>query len=165
MARREGPPLSAPLGKGPAHLETARAGVDGGPSLGELFRQLAEDSTTLVRQEIELAKGEIGENVRRTAAGAAWIAAGAVVALLGLLVLIAALVVAVGDLLDNYWLAALIVGLAFVAIGGVLALAAAKRLKRVNLRPTATMETLQEDKRWARAEIQQVKRELTRSTD
>ena len=139
--------------------------VAGEASLGELFRQLAQDGTTLVRQEIELAKGEIGESVRRTATGAGWIAAGGVVALLGLLVLIAALVVGVGDALDNYWLAALIVGGGFVVVGAVLALLAAKRLKRVSFKPTATLETLQDDKRWAQEEIQQVKRGLTRSTD
>jgi hypothetical protein len=139
--------------------------VEGEASLGELFRQLAQDGGALVRQEIELAKGELGESVRRTATGAGWIVAGAVVALLGLLVLIAALVVGLGDALDNYWLAALLVGGGFVVIGAILALLAAKRLKRVSFRPNATIETLQDDKRWARAEIQQVKRELTRATD
>ena len=139
--------------------------VEGDPSLGELLRQLAQESSALMRQEIELAKSEIAVGARRTARGAGWIAAGAVVALFGLLVLIAALVVGVGDLLDNYWLSALIVGLAFVAVGALLALAAAKRLKRVRFKPAVTIESLQEDKRWAQAEIRGMKRELTRSTD
>ena len=137
----------------------------GDPSLGELFRQLAQDGSALIRQELALAKGEIGESVRRGAGGAGWIAAGGVVALLGLLVLIAALVVGIGDALDSYWLGALVVGGAFVAVGGMLALLAAKRLKRVAFAPAATIETLRDDARWAQAEIQQVKRELTRSTD
>ena len=146
--------------------EVGRGGGRGPePSLGELFRQLAQEGSTLVRQEVELARGEIGEGVRRTATGAGWIAAGTVAAVLGLLLLIAALIAGLGDALDNYWLSALIVGGAFVLIGAVLALLAAGRLKRVSFKPTATIETLQDDKRWAQGEIQQVKRALTRPTD
>ena len=152
--------------RGPtAEPERAPGRIDGDPSIGELFRQLAQDSSTLVRQEIELAAEEIGESVRRTASGAGWIAAGALTVLLGLLVLIAALVVGLGGVLDSYGLSALIVGLVFVVIGAVLALTAAKRLKRLDLRPTATLEALQDDKRWAQAEIRQAKRELARPTD
>ena len=152
--------------RGPtAEPDRSRGRTEGDPSIGELFRQLAQDRSTLVRQEIELATEEIGESVRRTATGAGWVAAGALTALLGLLVLIAALVVGLGGLLGSYWLAALIVGLVFVVIGAALALTAAKRLKRLDLKPTATLEALQDDKRWAQAEIRRAKRELARPTD
>jgi hypothetical protein len=141
------------------HEERERA------SLGELFGKLAHDGATLVRQEIELAKTELGESARRAALGAGWVAAGGAIILIGLLVLIAALVVGLGDLLGSYWLSALLVGLAFVAVGAVVALAALKRLKRADLRPAATMQTMEHDKRWARAELQQLKRDFTRSPE
>ena len=143
--------------------------VDGGEregaSLGELFRELAHDSGTLLRQEIELAKWDFAASIRRTTLGAGWIAAGAAVALLAVLLLVAALVVALGDLLDSYWLAALIVGLLFVGAGGALAATAAKRLKAARLKPEATLEMLREDRRWAQTELHQAKHELTRSPE
>ncbi len=131
------------------------------PSLGELFRQLTQDSTTLIRQEIALAKAELRENMGGVARSAAMIAVGGAVALVGLLVLTAFLVILLGDLMANYWLAALIVGLLFAVIGGVLVLTHLKRLRETNLRPDQTIQTLQEDKRWLQSEVQEVKRELT----
>ena len=143
----------------------AADGEKEGPSVSELFRQLARDSGALLRQEIELAKSELAASLRRTAVGAGWLAGGAAVVLLAVLVLVAALVVALGDLLDRYWLAALIVGLLFVVVGGALAAAAAKRLKTARLKPEATLEMLREDRRWAQTELHQVKHELTRSPE
>lgn len=131
------------------------------PSLGELFRQLAQDSSTLIRQEVALAKTELTRSLSRAAVGAAGIVAGALVAVVGVLVLIAALVVGLGDLIDNYWLSALIVGVLFVAIGGLLAKSNLDRVKGVDYKPDLTIQTLKEDKRWAQAEAQQVKRDLT----
>ncbi|HEV2132273.1 MAG TPA: phage holin family protein [Longimicrobiaceae bacterium] len=131
------------------------------PSLGELFRQLTQDSTTLIRQEIALAKAELRENMGGVARSAAMIAVGGAVALVGLLVLTAFLVILLGDLIGNYWLAALIVGLLFAVIGGVLVSTHLKRLRETNLRPDQTIQTLQEDKQWLQSEIQDVKRELT----
>jgi len=131
------------------------------PSLGELFRQLTQDSTTLIRQEIALAKAELRENMGGVARSAAMIAVGGAVALVGVLVLTAFLVILLGDLMGNYWLAALIVGLLFAVSGGVLVSTHLKRLRETNLRPDQTIETLQEDKRWIQSEIQDVKRELT----
>ncbi len=131
------------------------------PSLGELFRQLTQDSATLIRQEVALAKAELSETASRVARSAAMIAVGGALALVGLLVLTAFLVVLLGDLMDNYWLSALIVGLLFAIIGAVLASTYLKRLRETNLRPDQTIQTLQEDKRWLQSEVQEVKRELT----
>lgn len=130
------------------------------PSLGELFKQLAQDSATLVKQEVALAKAEMRENLRTAGKDAAMIAVGGGLLLVGLLVLTAFLVAALGDLLDNYWLGALIVGLAYVVVGGVLARKYLGNLKKDDLGPDQTIQTLKEDKRWLQSEIQQAKREL-----
>lgn len=130
------------------------------PQLGELFRQLAQDSATLVRQEVALAKAEIRENVKTVARNAAIIGAGAVLALLGTLVLIACLVMVVGDALDEYWLGALIVGGLFLVIGGIMAKQALGNLKAESLAPEQTIETLKEDKQWLQSEIKQARREM-----
>lgn len=135
-------------------------GPDPDPSLGELFKQLAQDSATLVKQEMALAKAEMRENLRTAGKDAAMIAVGGGLLLVGLLVLTAFLAAALGDLLDNYWLGALIVGLAYVVIGGVLAKKYMANLKRDDLGPGQTIQTLKEDKRWLQSEIQQAKKEL-----
>lgn len=130
------------------------------PSLGELFKQLAQDSATLVKQEVALAKVEMRENLRSAGKDAAMIAVGGGLLLVGLLVLTAALVAVIGDALDNYWLGALIVGLLFVVIGGVLAKNNLAKLKKDGLGPEQTIQTLKEDKRWLQSEMQQAKKEL-----
>ncbi len=127
------------------------------PSLGELFKQLAQDSATLVKQEVALAKVEMRENLRSATKDAAMIAVGGGLLLVGILVLTAFLVAALGDLLDNYWLGALIVGLVYVGIGGVLAKKYMGNLKKDDMGPDQTIESLKEDKRWLQSEIQQAK--------
>jgi uncharacterized membrane protein YqjE len=130
------------------------------PGLGDLIRQLAQDSATLVRQEVALAKAEIRENVKTAARNAAMIAAGGVLLLLGGLVLIACLVMVVGDALDEYWLGALIVGGLFLIIGGIMAKKALGNLKQESLAPEQTIETLKEDKQWLQNEMRSARRDL-----
>ena len=50
-------------------------------SFGELFKQLSEQASTLVRQEVDLARAEMGEKGRRAGVGAGLIGAGGVLAL------------------------------------------------------------------------------------
>lgn len=130
------------------------------PGLGDLVRSLAQDSATLVRQEMALAKAELRQNVKSVARDIIMIAVGGFVALVGVLVLIAALVVAVGDALDQYWLGALIVGVLFLAVGGLLAKKFAGNLGKEEMAPTRTIETLKEDKQWLQSEMKQARREL-----
>jgi uncharacterized membrane protein YqjE len=143
--------------RAPERVPTA---LDGDQSLGTLFSQLAHDSTTLIRQEIALAKAEVRQSVQQTTNGAAKLGVAAALATVGALVLTAFLVLLLGDLLDNYWLSALIVGVVFLVIGGLLAMSGMRKLKAVQLAPEATLATLKEDKAWAQSELQQVKRDL-----
>ncbi|HEX8904395.1 MAG TPA: phage holin family protein [Longimicrobiaceae bacterium] len=130
------------------------------PQLGDLFRQLAQDSATLVRQEMALAKAELRENVKSVARDTAKIAVGAVLAVVGALVLVLFLVLLLGDALGKYWLGALIVGVLLLAIGGFLAMGAMKRLKKDTITPDQTLQTLKEDKQWLQSEMKQVRRDL-----
>jgi uncharacterized membrane protein YqjE len=130
------------------------------PPLGELVKQLAQDSATLVRQEMALAKTELRQNLTSMAKDAAMIAVGGVIAAVGGLVLVAFLVILLGSVLGNYWLSALIVGGLFVLVGGVLIMTNLKKLKKEEVAPTRTIETLKEDKQWLQSEITQAKREL-----
>jgi uncharacterized membrane protein YqjE len=150
----------AELNVTPGRTDDGRAPVGGEPALGDLFRQLAQDSATLVRQEMALAKAELKSNVKSVARDAAMVAVGGILALVGVTVLIAFLVVAVGDALDNYWLGALIVGVLFLLVGGILAMSSLKKLKNEDVAPTRTLETLKEDKQWLQSEIKQARRDL-----
>jgi len=130
------------------------------PQLGDLFRQLAQDSATLVRQEMALAKAELRENVKSVARDTAKIAIGAVLAGVGALVLVGFLVLLLGDAIGEYWAGALIVGILLLAIGGFLAMSAMKRLKQDSITPEQTLQTLKEDKQWLQSEMKQVRRDL-----
>lgn len=143
----------------PPRNRTAR--LEAEPSLGELFKQLAQDSSTLIKQEVALAKTELTNSLGKAATDATMLTVWGAVAMVGALVLVACLVVFVGDMIDNYWLSALIVGLLFVIVGGALAMSYLNKLKHVEMKPDATIQTLKEDKQWAQAEVQQVKRDLT----
>lgn len=132
------------------------------PSLGELFRQLADDSSSLIKQEINLAKTEVKETVSQAVRDAVWIPVWGAVALVGSLVLVTFLVLLIGDLLNNYWLAALIVGVVFTALGGMMAMSSLNRLKSLNMKPETTIRTLEQDKRWAKEEAEDFKEHITR---
>ncbi|NIP80002.1 MAG: hypothetical protein GWM90_12575, partial [Gemmatimonadetes bacterium] len=73
-----------------------------------LLKDLAEDTRTLVQQEIELVRLEVGHSLKRITKDGAWIWAGAVVVTVGLICLALALALGLGALLDSYWLGALI---------------------------------------------------------
>lgn len=148
---------------GPTRRPVATAGQDPGlsePALGELFRQLAQDSATLVRQEMTLAKAELRQNVRAAVRDATMVAVGGGLALVGGLVLVLFLVLALGDALNEYWLGALIVGAVLLLAGGILAMGSLKKLRGDGLAPERTIQTLKEDKQWAQTEIRQVRQDL-----
>jgi uncharacterized membrane protein YqjE len=132
------------------------------PSLGDLFRRLTTDTGELIRQEVNLAKAEARQAGATLARDGAKIGVGIGLALGGFLALTAFLVIGLGILLASYWLAALIVGVVFLAVGGVLARNAVNDIKRRGLKPEQTMNTLRADATWAKQEATEVKRELTR---
>ena len=92
------------------------------------------------------------EKAGQAAGGAAFVVAGGLIAFAGVLVLLAAAVLALSKVFEP-WLAAVIVGVVVLAIGGVLAMMGKKRLSPENLQPQRTIETLRDDKRWARSQL------------
>lgn len=158
-------PYTAPsadgVGAAPAPRTTTAPAPESEPSLGELFKQLAEESSTLIKQEIALAKTEVGQSVSRATGSVAKLAVAAGLALVAVLVLTAFVVILLGDALDNYWLSALIVGTLYAIIGGIMAKGAINGLKSISYAPENTIQTLKQDKVWAQSEVQQVKRDLT----
>lgn len=123
-----------------------------GRSLGELFSDLSRELSTLVRQEVQLAKTEIGQKVSSVGKNAAFIVAAALLAFVGFQALIAAAILALSQVVEP-WLAAIIVGGVLMLIAGVLALKALAGLKKDATPPKHTIETLKEDAQWAKQQI------------
>lgn len=128
--------------------------------LGELLRRLGQDASALVRNEIALAKIEMRESVKGYTQNVAKIAVAAGVGLVGVLALTAFLIVGLGDVLDNYWLSALIVSVLFLATAGIMAKGAINRMKENSLTPEETVRTLKDDQRWAKHEAQDFKKQI-----
>lgn len=113
-------------------------------SLGELFAELASETSTLVRQEVQLAKTELTEKVTSAGRDAGMIGAGGALAYAGLLALLAAVVIGLGELIP-LWLSALIVGLIVVGVGYALIQRGLTGLKHLDPAPRETMQTIKED--------------------
>lgn len=116
-------------------------------SFGELLGQLANNSAALVRDEIALARQEMGEKVKSFRSGVVTVAVGAVVGLVAVLALTAAAVIGLAHLMDAGY-AALIVGGVFAIVAGIVVSMGLNRLKETSLKPEQTIETLEEDKAW-----------------
>lgn len=133
----------------------AADGTEAERPLKELVREFMDEGRRLVRAELTLARAELKAEAKKAGAGAGMGAAGGVVALLGGMTLVAFLVLALAQVMPA-WLSALLVAVALIAVGGVLVMAAKKRLTTVH-GPTKTIQTLKEDKEWARRTMQSVK--------
>ncbi len=113
--------------------------------VGELMKQLANETTTLVRQEIELAKAEMTQKARSAGIGAGMLGAAGVAALLALGTLTAFLILALDGALAS-WLAALIVALLWGAVAAVLAVLGRARVREAGPpKPEQTVESVKED--------------------
>ncbi len=123
------------------------------PSLGELITSLSDDFSTLVRKEIELAKVETMESVSSASRGAGMMAAGGMVAYAGLLLVLIGIAILVGQAINSYWLATLLVGVLVLGIGGVLFSSGKSALKNVSLTPDKTIKSLKEDARWVKEQV------------
>ncbi len=118
-------------------------------SLGELFAELAQETTTLVRQEVNLATTELTQKASRAGKHVGVLAAGGAVAYAGLLAILAGVIVLLNNVMP-LWLSALLVGVVVAVVGYLLVRRALDALKREDFTPRETIETLKEDQRWAK---------------
>lgn len=122
------------------------------PSLGDLFSELSEETSKLVRQEVMLAKVEISQKVSRLSKDVMILAVGGLLAHTGALTLTAALVLALSYFIPA-WLAASGVGLLFLGIGYMFVQKGLSDLKEVTPMPEKTIQTLKEDKKWLQQQM------------
>ncbi len=135
-------------------METTTAGSHaGGRSLIGLFSDLWRETSTLVREEAELARAEISEKVEQMESAIASLAIGAAVLFAGVLVLLFAAVAALAEVLppdSAAWLSPLIIGLVVVAIGAVVLAKGRSSLRASSLKPDRTTRSLRRDAALAR---------------
>lgn len=132
-------------------------------SLTDLLKELRDETTALVREEVALAKTELSEKVSRVARNSGYLIAGSLIAFAGIVVLLLAAsaglyvgLVAMG--LANAtagWLAPLIVGLLVVVIGYAFVRKAISTLQNESAVPQRTMKTIRDDKDWMKGKVTQ----------
>ena len=119
-------------------------------SIAELLKQLSQETTTLVRQELELAKAEVAEKGKKAGVGAAMFGAAGAAGLATLGAFTAFLILVLNTFMAA-WLAALIVTVVYGAIAGVLALQGKQKVQEASPPvPEQTVETVKEDIEWAK---------------
>ena len=120
-------------------------------SLGQIVGDITSDMSTLVRQEIDLAKSEMKQEVSKLGRGAGMLGAAGLAGYLTLFFLSFALTY----LLDNWMpleLGALIVALLWGIAAAVLALRGRKEIKQANPQLPVTQQTIKEDVQWAKTQ-------------
>ncbi|HEY3568813.1 MAG TPA: phage holin family protein [Thermoanaerobaculia bacterium] len=129
-------------------------------SIGQLLKELTHESSTLLKQEVDLAKTEMSEKASRVGANLGEVAVGGGVAFLGAIALLLAVVYGLTSLLNKFmslgvaaWLAPLIVGIVLAAIGYSLIKKALATLKQESITPKRTTQSLQENKEWLKQKI------------
>jgi xanthine/uracil permease len=130
-------------------------------SITGLLRELRDETTTLMRQEVALAKTEMKENVSRMGGHVAHIAVGGFVAYAGIIVLLigighllgAVLIKAGMDEQVAQWLAPSIIGLVIALIGYMMLSKAKNAMAHDEIAPRQTVESLRENKEWAQRKL------------
>jgi uncharacterized membrane protein YqjE len=118
---------------------------DSSASVGELVRQLSEQTSTLIRQELRLATAELQEKGKHAGVGAGMFGGAGLVALYGVGALVAGAVIGLGTLVEP-WLAALIVGVVLLTVAGVAALLGKKQVEQATPpTPEQAVESVHQD--------------------
>ena len=127
-------------------------------SLPELLKQLSQETTQLLKQEIELAKAEVGEKGRQAGKGAGLLGGAGVIGLGAVGALTACFILALNAVMPA-WLAALIVAVVYGVVAAILAMQGRNRIRQATPPvPEQTVETLKEDVQWAKNQTPSVKR-------
>jgi len=132
-------------GQGPSGDEDLRE-----RPIGDLLRDLSDQTTTLVRQEIDLAKAELAQKGKRAGAGAGMFGGAGLFGVFAFAALTTVLIVVL-DSAMTLWLAALIVAVVYAAVAAVLALEGKKQMEKAGPPvPEQAVDSMKEDVQWAK---------------
>ncbi|HVD58476.1 MAG TPA: phage holin family protein [Thermoleophilaceae bacterium] len=116
----------------------------------DLLKELSDHTTTLVKQEIDLAKAELSEKGKKAGLGAGMFGGAGLFGVFSFAALTTCIIAALESPL-NLWLAALIVAVVYAAVAGVLALQGRNKVKEAGPPvPEQTTESVKEDVQWAK---------------
>ena len=119
-------------------------------SVSDLLRHLSEQTATLVRHEMELAKAELSVKGKRAGIGAGMFGGATIVGAYALGALTACFILVLATTIDG-WLAALIVAVVYGAIAGVLALTGKRKVQQATPPvPEQTVDSVKEDVQWTK---------------
>jgi uncharacterized membrane protein YqjE len=126
--------------------------------VGELLKELSQQTTTLVRKELDLAKAEMAEKGKQAGLGAGMFGGAGLFAVLALGALTACLIAALATGMD-VWVAALIVAVVYAAVAGVLALLGKQKTREaLPPAPEQAIESTKEDVQWAKTRVGSARR-------
>ena len=118
--------------------------------MGELMRELSDQTTALVRKEIALAKVELAEKGKKAGVGAGMFGTAALFGVGAFAAITACAILALATAVEG-WLAALIVAVVYVAIAGVLAMRGKKQVKQATPPlPEQAVDSTKEDLEWVK---------------
>ncbi len=121
-------------------------------SIGELFSELAGETSTLIRQEIDLAKVEFTQKAKTVGQSVGFLVLGGAIAYAALLALLAAIIILLANVMP-WWAAALVVAVVVGIVAAVLVSKTLASLKKMEVAPRQTVETLKEDAQWAKQQM------------
>ena len=131
-------------------------------SLGDLFSELATETSTLVRQEVALAQVELTQKATRVGKEVGFLVVGGAVGYAALLVILAAVVIGLTQLISSLsgwstitsaWIASAIVGVIVAGVAYFLVTGALTTLKNTDLAPRRTIESVKEDAQWIKDQV------------
>jgi hypothetical protein len=123
--------------------------------VSELVKDLSDQTTTLIRKEMELARAELTQKGKRAGLGAGMFGGAGLFGLFAFGALTAALIALLATAIDHVWLAALIVAAVYAAVAGVLALTGKKQVdEALPPVPEQATESVKEDVAWAKRRAQ-----------
>ena len=123
-------------------------------SLGDLFGDLTSSMSTLIRKEIELARTEMTARATKVSRDAGLIGLGGALLYAALLALLVTAALVLIELGLSAWLAALIVTIVVAIVGGLLVVTGQANLKKADLAPRRTIESVKDDAEWAKERFQ-----------
>ncbi len=121
-------------------------------SLGDLFSELAAETGTLVRQEVALAQVELTAKASRVGKNVGFLAVGGAVGYAAMLAILAGVILGLSYLMPA-WLAAVLVGAVVGIVAYVLITSALAELKKTNMTPDETVESIKEDAQWLKNQV------------
>ena len=122
--------------------------------IGDLIGEVAAQVSTLVRQEIELARTELASGLAQAGRGAGLTGLGGTLIYAGVLTLLAAAVLGLIQAGLDPWLAAVIVGLVTVGIGFAITLIGLREVQTTDLAPRRTVASIRRDVEFVKEQIQ-----------